>query len=95
MSITVVTELVLQWSQPSCIVIPVLEMVKHECTPLKKARLVKKYKVFNLQQWVVKRVTFKLLIITKKELEPSRPQGHFSGFYSKCHYLFIVNVTTS
>ncbi len=34
------------------------------------------------------RVTFDPPIITKKELEPSRPQGHSSGFYSECHYLY-------
>jgi hypothetical protein len=75
MSITDVTQLVLQWSQPSGIVISVLEMVKHEFILFKIARLGKKNKVFNLQEWVVKRVTFDLLIITKNELEPRSPKG--------------------
>jgi hypothetical protein len=74
MSNTDVTEMVLQWSQPSCIVISVLEMVENEIILFQLARLEIKENVFNLQDKVVKSVTFDLPI-TKNGLEPGSPKG--------------------
>jgi hypothetical protein len=65
MNSTDVTEMDLQLSQPSCIVLSVPEMVEDEVIPFKKARLEKKRIVVNLPERIVKWVTFDLPIITE------------------------------
>jgi hypothetical protein len=66
MSNTDVTEMLLQWLQPSCIVISVLEMIENEVILFKVGTVREKEKVFNLLERVVRRVTFDLPIIIGK-----------------------------
>jgi hypothetical protein len=69
MTRTDVTEMDLQLSQPSCIVLSVPEMVEDKVIPFKKARLEKSDRniIFNLQDRIVKRVTFDLTVIIENE----------------------------